>query len=98
MEEPNSSRLIDEMFRDLEAKGLRAIAHSNEETVRTELLALMQTLSNYKLKLHKALLGNSRDVDKVLMQGGELTEEVIAALGPKSEIIEITDKIDGDTK
>ena len=83
-----ANRLIDNLFRDLEQKGLRAIAMSSEENVRTELLAMMQTLSNYKIKIHKEI--QDAPVDKVLLtEGEELTEEIISELGPASEIIKI---------
>lgn len=84
-DKPN--RLIDNLFRDIRAKGLRAIAKSNEEYVRTELLALMETLNNYELKIHEAL--KNEGVDKVLLkEGEELTEEIIARLeGSETKII-----------
>ena len=86
-----TNRVVDRMFRDLEAKGLRAIAYSNDERVRTELLAMMQTLSNYKIEIHKAIATMEADqsnVDKVLLDDeSDITDDVLAQLGPKIQII-----------
>lgn len=81
-----TERLIDGFFRNIEAKGLRAIAYSNEEKVRNELLGMMEIIAMYKIKIHEAI--QTEGVDKVLLQEGEpITEEIIARLEGKSEII-----------
>lgn len=81
-----ANRLIDNLFRDVRAKGLRAIAKSNEEPVRTELLALMESINNYEIKIHEAL--KTEGVDKVLLkEGEELTEEIVSRLEGETRII-----------
>lgn len=95
-EREKTGRLVDEMFRDLEAKGVRALAYSNEEKVRVELLGFMQTLANYKLKIHAAL--QESGIEKVLVNNAEdITEDMIASLGPKSQIIELKQEKDDES-
>lgn len=80
-------RLIDQMFSDIRAKGLRAIAKSDDAYVRTELLALMESVNVYELKIHAAL--NNEGVSSVLLKEGEpITEEIISKLeGQETRII-----------
>jgi hypothetical protein len=84
-----TERLIDSLFRSIESKGLRAIAKSNDEAVRTELLGLLESVALYRVKIHEAL--KTQGVDKVLLREGEpITEEIISRLEGKSEIIILT--------
>lgn len=82
-----TNRVIDEMFMTIRAKAQRAIAYSNDEKVRMELLALLEHTVAFEIKVHQAMHDNESVAKLLIANGTELSEKVIAELGPVTEII-----------
>lgn len=86
----DSERLIDNLFSLIRNKAQRAIAYSNDEKTRSELLELLEDMTLYELKIHREL--SKSPIEQVLFtKEVELTEDILGQLGAVTKIINIKD-------
>jgi len=85
-----AERLIDNLFSSIRDKAQRAIAFSNDEKVRAELLGLLENITLYELKIHREL--SKAPIEQVLFTKEiELTEDIVGQLGAVTKIVNIED-------